>query len=390
MAFNLREFFMVCDWCNQMFLVSMTAGNAISWMNASVFTVAVRNFPRNRGPVVGLFKAYMGLSAALYSNLCERFFESSSSMFVLMLLVLVPSFTLATALFFRTVPPSGTEREERLERRAVAAFTAIAVCLALYIILQAFVPALTDNPILQNLLFVLLAAPAAVPFFLYFQTRSLASRDNHDDHHQVHAHPADQGVKPKLIGNATSNGVPESRPDHEKNDNIDRGTRRAGPYAESSDLEKPFLDNDNGDGKERNGNAFTSDLSYSKSRGCCCCPMISCAHELSLVSRGLGEDISTLSLLKTWHYYVLYFALFCGAGSGMAFVNNLGQVAQSFGYSTTTTFTSLFSLGNFMGRILSGYVSEYTIRCTSSPFQCTLSISYKSKVNAFIVLVPLI
>jgi hypothetical protein len=333
----------------QMFLVSMVAGNAISWMNASVFTAAVRNFPRNRGPVVGILKAYMGLSAALYSSLCERFFGGDAVRFVQMLLVLVPAFTLGTAAVLRRATPEAAGgAEEAAERDGVAAYTGIAACLALYIIVQDFVPALRQSPGPADVLFVLLAAPAIVPFFLYYRrSRSSGSGSGSDSAPGLHWAPDDEpaSLKQKLVVDDDSRPVT---------------LVAACDDDESASLEPKLVDSrpvtlvaacDNDD-----------EFGDESAASCNCCLSPAMWRELRRVSRSLGLDSPTLSLLRSWHYYVLYVALFCGPGSGMAFANNLGQVSQSLGYSSASSFSSLFSLGNFLGRIVSGNVSELAIR----------------------------
>lgn len=57
---------------------------------------------------------------------------------------------------------------------------------------------------------------------------------------------------------------------------------------------------------------------------------------------------------------ILFLATFCGLGSSLTAVDNLGQIGESLGYPTTTikSFVSLLSIWNFFGRIFAGFVSE--------------------------------
>ncbi|MCO5610603.1 hypothetical protein L7F22_064842 [Adiantum nelumboides] len=311
-----------------MFLLAAVAGNTMSWMNTSVFTLSVRNFPRNRGPVAGLFKAYMGLSAAIFSHLCDYFFASSASKYLLMLSTIPPIFCLITAVFFKPVPPSETAEDDKVEQQSLFVFTIMSTGLAVLLVVKNLVPGLQEGialPVVTALLFVLLAAPALVPLVLFFK------------------------VKKKAVGMAYliegSNGV-----SGDSNGTLDVSAKPI----EQDELRKPLL----GQTEiivEGDKSSLSNGLPEHKSRWS------------SLSSIHLGEDWPTLSLFKSWHSYVLYTTLFFGTGSGMAFANNLGQVGQSFGFSTVTLFTSLFSLGNFFGRITSGNVSEYFLKTMSTP-----------------------
>ncbi|KAL0390568.1 UNVERIFIED_CONTAM: hypothetical protein Scaly_0413900 [Sesamum calycinum] len=57
---------------------------------------------------------------------------------------------------------------------------------------------------------------------------------------------------------------------------------------------------------------------------------------------------------------ILFLATFCGLGSSLTAVDNLGQIGESLGYPTKTikSFVSLLSIWNYFGRIFSGFVSE--------------------------------
>ncbi|KAH0712791.1 hypothetical protein KY289_008750 [Solanum tuberosum] len=73
-----------------------------------------------------------------------------------------------------------------------------------------------------------------------------------------------------------------------------------------------------------------------------------------------GEDYSILQALLSTDMLILFVATFCGLGTSLTAVDNLGQIGESLGYPTTTikSFVSLLSIWNFFGRIFSGFVSE--------------------------------
>ncbi|OMO82862.1 Nodulin-like protein [Corchorus capsularis] len=73
-----------------------------------------------------------------------------------------------------------------------------------------------------------------------------------------------------------------------------------------------------------------------------------------------GEDYTILQALTSIDMWTLFLATFCGLGSSLTAVDNLGQIGESLGYpnKTVTTFVSLVSIWNFYGRVFSGFMSE--------------------------------
>lgn len=45
------------------------AGNMGTWLDTSALVTSVRNFPTERGKVVGLLKSFLGLSSSVYTTL---------------------------------------------------------------------------------------------------------------------------------------------------------------------------------------------------------------------------------------------------------------------------------------------------------------------------------
>ncbi|KAH1254824.1 Protein NUCLEAR FUSION DEFECTIVE 4 [Glycine max] len=75
----------------------------------------------------------------------------------------------------------------------------------------------------------------------------------------------------------------------------------------------------------------------------------------------LGENLNLFQAVKTVNFWVLFVSVACGMGSGLATVNNLGQIGESLGYTSheTGSLVSLWSIWNFLGRFGAGYVSDY-------------------------------
>ncbi|KAH6768627.1 Major facilitator superfamily protein [Perilla frutescens var. frutescens] len=224
-------------------------GNSTTWMNTAVLVTCIRNFRRNRGPVSGILKGYVGLSTAIFTDLCSALFADDPAKFLLMLAIIPLVVCLAAVLFLREVPPSSSAAEDGEESGFFGVINVLAIVIAVYLL--AF--DLTGphgsrfSRIFAALLLVLLATPILIPFYLATQ---------------------------KFV-------------------------------AKSVDVEVDF--------------------------------------------------------------WILFVSFLCGVGTGLAVMNNMGQIGLALGYSDISIFVSLTSIWGFFGRILSGSLSEYFIRRGGTP-----------------------
>ncbi|XP_027124328.2 protein NUCLEAR FUSION DEFECTIVE 4-like [Coffea eugenioides] len=73
-----------------------------------------------------------------------------------------------------------------------------------------------------------------------------------------------------------------------------------------------------------------------------------------------GAELNLFQAMRTVNFWLLFIAMICGMGSGLATTNNISQIGQSLGYSTVerSTLVSLWSIWNFLGRFGAGYASD--------------------------------
>lgn len=73
------------------------------------------------------------------------------------------------------------------------------------------------------------------------------------------------------------------------------------------------------------------------------------------------QTMNVLEAIRTINFWLLFLAMVCGMGSGLATINNMSQLGQSLGYTETETktFVSLWSIWNFLGRFGAGYTSDF-------------------------------
>ncbi|KAB1223570.1 putative transporter MCH1 [Morella rubra] len=73
-----------------------------------------------------------------------------------------------------------------------------------------------------------------------------------------------------------------------------------------------------------------------------------------------GEDYTILQALFSIDMLILFVATTFGVGGTLTAIDNLGQIGKSLGYPTRsiTTFVSLVSIWNYLGRATAGFASE--------------------------------
>ncbi|OVA19634.1 Nodulin-like [Macleaya cordata] len=294
----------------QMSIFLCMGGNSTTWMNTAILVTCMRNFRKNRGPVSGILKGYVGLSTAIFTDLCTALFSDSPSKFLLMLAIIPAVVCLGAIIFLREVPPTTTPAQEEQESKYFNVFNFVAVIIALYLL--AFDTTGSHGRVLSVLfasgLLLLLASPLSVPLYSAYQnwTRS-GSNSNPDVEGQVQ--------EPLLV----QESKPEPEPEQIK------------PEVDTTRVET-------GDVVETN---------YRK-------PVI-------------GEDHTIFEAFQTLDFWILFISFLCGVGTGLAVMNNMGQMGLALGYVDVSMFVSLTSIFGFFGRIGSGSVSEYFLKKAGTP-----------------------
>ncbi|KAJ0680482.1 putative major facilitator superfamily, MFS transporter superfamily [Helianthus annuus] len=71
-------------------------------------------------------------------------------------------------------------------------------------------------------------------------------------------------------------------------------------------------------------------------------------------------EMNLLQAMSTINFWLLFLAMVCIMGSGLATINNITQIGESLDYSTVEigTMVSLMSIWNFLGRFGAGFVSD--------------------------------
>ncbi|KAL1828019.1 hypothetical protein ACET3Z_006431 [Daucus carota] len=77
-----------------------------------------------------------------------------------------------------------------------------------------------------------------------------------------------------------------------------------------------------------------------------------------------GEDYTILQALFSMDMLILFIAITCGVGGTLTAIDNLGQIGIALGYSkhSISTFVSLVSIWNYLGRVVAGFLSETLLK----------------------------
>lgn len=89
-----------------------------------------------------------------------------------------------------------------------------------------------------------------------------------------------------------------------------------------------------------------------------------CCRENIFKPPDRGEDYKILQALFSIDMLIIFIATTCGVGGTLTAIDNLGQIGSSLGYParSTTTFVSLVSIWNYLGRVVAGFASEILLK----------------------------
>ncbi|XP_010246855.1 PREDICTED: protein NUCLEAR FUSION DEFECTIVE 4-like [Nelumbo nucifera] len=283
----------------QMCIFLCMGGNSTTWMNTAVLVTCMRNFRKNRGPVSGILKGYVGLSTAIFTDICTAVFSADPSTFILMLAIIPALVCFTGVLFLREVPTSADSTQEKEENHYFNIFNVIAIIVAVYLL--TFDVTGSHGRLLSLAfaigLLILLASPLAVPLYSAFQSWRTNMGSNSGD--------VERQIKEPLLAAAAKPAQTVTT-----------------AMVEEVEVRPP--------------------------------PVI-------------GEEHTIVEAMKTLDFWILFVSFLCGVGTGMAVMNNMGQMGLALGYADVSIFVSLISIWGFFGRIISGTASEYFIEKAATP-----------------------
>ncbi|GLJ10354.1 hypothetical protein SUGI_0126720 [Cryptomeria japonica] len=304
----------------QVYMLCFLAGNSICWFNTVSFRAAIENFPSNRGIASGLSTSYSGLSAVIYTCFSSIMSKGQSSSYLL-LNFLVPSIVaIISAILLHVCESKKANEEEKVDKKNMILFTLIAITTAVCSILYEFLPLRNTEGqgIYMSVLFMLLLVPLYIP---------LKSAFGHT-------------TKTKKVINYNSSPRKSPRTSLE----IKGGNGTKSTDEEKSEKNSKLI-------AETTNSHTIIDIDTQKKAKKKSVPL-------------LGEEHGIMDLLASLDFWLYYFVYFCGGTVGLVYINNLGQILQSLGYTKNLILVSLVSSFGFFGRIASGipdYIQQWRL-----------------------------
>ncbi|KAF5792756.1 putative major facilitator superfamily domain, MFS transporter superfamily [Helianthus annuus] len=92
-------------------------------------------------------------------------------------------------------------------------------------------------------------------------------------------------------------------------------------------------------------------------------PLITTPETREVALAPVEVEMNLIQAMYTINFWLLFLAMVCALGSGLATINNITQLGESLDYSTVemNAMISLWSIWNFLGRFGGGYVSDLAL-----------------------------
>ncbi|KAJ3695524.1 hypothetical protein LUZ60_000901 [Juncus effusus] len=290
------------------------ATNSSAWLGTAILVTNMRNFPLSRGTVAGILKGYIGLSAAVYTELYTGILNNSSSKLLLFLTLGTPVICLLMMYFVRPCTPS--LEDDEAERGHFVYMQFASVLLGLYLLTSTILDDVFTlkkevTYTLFGFMVILILAPLAIPI-------------------KMTLYPANK---------KRSNGQLE-------------GSESSESLLADPESEQNILDSDDA--------SFDLDILLAEGEGA-----VQIKNKKRKPRR--GEDFNFKQAIVKADFWLLFWVYFFGVGSGVTVLNNLAQIGIAAGVDDTTVLLSIFSFCNFVGRLGGGGVSEYFVRTRMLP-----------------------
>lgn len=298
----------------QMCLFICIGANSQTFANTGALVTCVKNFPESRGVVLGLLKGFVGLSGAIITQLYHGFYGRDSRSLILFIGWLPAAVSIV---FLRIVRVLKVFRQTN-ELKTFYNFLYISLGLAGFLM----VIIITQNKLqFSNVSY---AATASVVAILLFAPLSIVFKE------EFKLWKIKQEAVNHFPVMVTTENPPIASTTHPS------ATTPPPPPPETS---------------------------------------VSC-WKTGFTPPERGEDFTILQAVFSIDMLILFTTTTFGVGGTLTAIDNLNQIGRSLGYPKTsiTTFVSLVSIWNYLGRVASGFISEILLSKYKFPRPLMLTV----------------
>ncbi|XP_066353835.1 protein NUCLEAR FUSION DEFECTIVE 4-like [Miscanthus floridulus] len=326
-----------------MCILIFIGNNGETYFNTAALVSCVQNFPKSRGPIVGILKGFAGLSGAILTQIYAIVHSPDDAALIFMVAV-GPTMVVIALMFI--VRPVGGHRQVRPSDATSFTFVySVCLLLAAYLMGVMLLEDLVDlsqsvTILLTIILIIFLLVPIVIPVLLSFFS---------DDDETLYALLLPSPRKEEPTASTSSEEQQEvilSEVEDEKPKDVD--------LLPASERQKRIA--------ELQTRLFQA-------------AAVGAVRVKRRKGPRRGEDFTLMQALIKADFWLLFFSLLLGSGSGLTVIDNLGQMSQSLGYEETHIFVSMISIWNFLGRIGGGYFSEIIVKDYAYPRAIALAIA---------------
>ncbi|KAJ1405935.1 Nodulin-like [Sesbania bispinosa] len=312
--------------------------NGATYYNTVALVSSVQSFPESRGPVVGILKGFIGLSGAIWTQIIAmiNFPDQASIIFIIAVGPAMVSFTL----MFIIRPVQSHKYSRASDESGFMFIYSVCLLLAAYLLGVLLVENMFDLEqstitLFAVILIILLLLPIIVPIILVFFSKPKSPDE------ETLLEPPMPTTKSMHDDDCDETSV---SPEHVEDENP--------PQPEVLPLSQG----------PRDKFQFQSKLFQ--------------VVEKIKQENGphIGEDFTLTQALVNVDFWIMFLSLVLSSGSGMAVINNMGQICQSLGDDNVNFYVSVISISNFLGRVGGGYFSEVIIRKFAYPRLVALAV----------------
>ncbi|XP_022750463.1 protein NUCLEAR FUSION DEFECTIVE 4-like isoform X1 [Durio zibethinus] len=326
-----------------MCILIVVGTNGETYFNTAALVSCVQNFPKSRGPVVGILKGFAGLSGAILTQIYTMInFPDQAS---LIFMVAVGPAMVVIALMFIIRPVGGHRQVRPSDGLSFTFIYSVCLLLAAYLMGVMLLEDLVRvSHILVTfftvILFFLIFIPMVIPIALSFCEEP---RD-----------PAEEVLLPKPEQQEAGKSEQDVR-EHEV------------IFSEVEDEKPKEVDLLPASERHKRIAQLQTKLFQAAAEGA--------VRVKRRKGPRRGEDFTLMQALIKADFWLIFFSLLLGSGSGLTVIDNLGQMSQSLGYDNTHIFVSMISIWNFLGRVGGGYFSEIIVRDYAYPRPAAMAVA---------------